>query len=805
MIRKIQLLFFIALICSTRVFAAEERINSIAVQRFKESPVITNQFLTVNYNAVEKNLAVVFKAGNKTFLKNIIPKNANGIIKKKELLSPVFGKGSALIFSTTDGGTISFTLYPLQPFLFVEQTVKNSGKDVVDIQKLNPVSFSVDLNKPASRLKTLGTGGLLAPDQNPGSYVFLTTVDPVTRNGVVAGWLTNEKGSGVLFSGINNGLVEIKSQIDYGRFLLPVGTTEATETLLIGYFDDARLGEERFADAIAKQQNIKLKPRTAVYCTWYSEKNGGAGTEQSTIELAKFVKEKLRPFGLGAIQIDDQWQAGGQYNGPHRGFDRVDPKGGYPNGMSTVAATVKKEGLMAGIWWMPFARNHQDIEYRDKQHWFAHRKNGKPYETTWGGTSLDLTNPEVQSHISYVAKKMQGWGYNYFKMDGLWTGTVTEQVYINDGYKNDSIGNNKPLFNPMKTQIEAYRDGLRLLRHAVGNEVFLSGCCASQNMRSFGASMGLVNSMRIGPDFNHDGESIRTGVIRASRLYFLNGRVWWNDPDPSMLREKGKSAADPAADGIGSLTRARLLPSYVAVSKQFFLSSDWLPDLPNDRIEIMKRCMASHNGVARPVDAFDKSLPSIWIATDQKAGVKRNVIGLFNWATSTQTISSSIKWAGLAEKTAYHAFDFWENKPLPDISGSFAMSLPAESCRIIAVRAKSNHPVVVSTSQHVTQGIIDLMEEEWKSGTLSGTSKLIAGDDYELRIAGLNDGGKWKTDRASLIANKDETTIHVLPKQENGWLRVLIKSNKSGLVKWRIRFSKQAVNIRNKNNESRKA
>jgi hypothetical protein len=122
----------------------------------------------------------------------------------------------------------------------------------------------------------------------------------------------------------------------------------------------------------------------------------------------------------------------------------------------------------------------------------------------------------------------------------------------------------------------------------------------------------------------------------ASRLYFLNGKIWWNDPDPSMLREKGASTADGAAQGIGSLTRARLLPSFVAVSGQFFLSSDWIPDLPNDRIEIMKRCMASHTGVARPVDAFEKSLPSIWIASDAKSGTERNVIGLYNWDLAPQ-------------------------------------------------------------------------------------------------------------------------------------------------------------------------
>jgi len=458
--------------------------------------------------------------------------------------------------------------------------------------------------------------------------------------------------------------------------------------------------------------------------------------------------------------------------------------------MTTTANAIKKEGLTAGIWWMPFARNHQDPEYKDRQDWFAYRKNGKPFETNWGGTSLDLTNPKVQNHIAYVAKTMHHWGFNYFKMDGLWTGIVTEQVYINDGYKNDSIGNNKPLFNPLKTQIEAFRDGLKILRNAVGDEVFFSGCCVSQNMRSFGASFGLVNSMRIGPDFNHDGQSIRTGAIRASRLYFLNGRVWWNDPDPSMLRESGKATADAASTGIGSLTRARLLPSFIAVTGQFFLSSDWLPDLPDNRIEIMKRCMASYNGIARPVDAFDKTLPSIWVTIDKKSGIHRNVLGLFNWNTTSQNIGCSMSWAGLSDKTVYHAFDFWENKPLPDIYGSFASELPSESCRIIAIRARSNHPLVVSTSQHVTQGMIDLLKEEWKAGMLSGISKVIAGDNYELRIAGINDGGIWKITKATIIENPEGATIEVLPQTEKGWLRILIKSKKSQVIKWQLRFVK---------------
>lgn len=765
---------------------------------------IDNDFYYLAFNSNNRSLSMTVKSTNEVILKRILPQGATQISNKMEIADSIFGKGNSLVIDSEDGGSISFSLYQSQPFLFITPTIKNESEDTIDLRKFNPLSFLVDLGEPVDELKTLGTGGLLVPDKNPGSYVFLTTVDPATRNGVVTGWLTHEKGSGVLFSNIVENKVRIKAQIDYGHLILPPGEKEKLETLLIGYFEDARIGEELYADALVKYNNIELREPSAVYCTWYDEKHGGAGSEASTIELANYINNNLKKFGLGVIQIDDQWQDGGIYNGPARGFDRsrktpvkgtvingtVKPSfpAGYPEGMKTTTTAIKENGLTAGIWWMPFARNHEDPEYANRQHWFAYRKNGQPYETIWGGTSLDLTHPEVLQHIEDLSKTMLSWGFNYFKMDGIWTGTVTEQVYINDGYKNDSIGNNKLLYNPSITQIEAFRNGLKTIRKATNNEVFLSGCNISQNMRSFGSSIGLVDAMRIGPDFNHDGESIRTGAIRASRLYFLNGRVWWNDPDPSMIRESGESSADASAKGIGSLTRARLLPSFVALSKQFFLSSDWLPNLPEERLEIMKRCMASHDGIARPVDAFDENLPYIWLASDSKSGVERNVIGLFNWKTKRKTITCTLEWAGLSSIDDYYAFDFWENKPLPKTIKSISSRLSSESCQILALRAKSDHPVVVSTSQHVTQGMIDLLAEKWENNTLSGRSKLIGGDLYELRIAGLKDGGNWILDTAKTNGN---ATIKVLPSNEKEWLRVVIQSNESSTVNWQLKFKNQ--------------
>ena len=50
----------------------------------------------------------------------------------------------------------------------------------------------------------MGTAGLLPADQNPGSYVFLTCADPATRKGVVTGFISQKRASGVVFSSVSS-------------------------------------------------------------------------------------------------------------------------------------------------------------------------------------------------------------------------------------------------------------------------------------------------------------------------------------------------------------------------------------------------------------------------------------------------------------------------------------------------------------------------------------------------------------------------------------------------------------------------
>ena len=257
---------------------------------------------------------------------------------------------------------------------------------------------------------------------------------------------------------------------------------------------------------------------------------------------------------------------------------------------------------------------------------------GKPYETPWGNTSLDLTRPEVQAYLAEMVRTIHGWGYNYFKMDGLWTGTATEQIYVNDGYRDDHIGNNAPFHDPKKTNLEAFRDGLRLLRQAAGPEVFFSGCNVSQNMRTLGGSLGLVDSMRIGPDNGHGWGDYRQEIAQnASRLAH-------HRPDPghpALFPQRADLVERPGPlvcpRGHPASSTPGFITSWVALSGQVYLNSDWLPGLPAERLDIIKRTIPAHGATARPVDYFDAIMPRIWLVTDTRRPVRRDVLGLFNW------------------------------------------------------------------------------------------------------------------------------------------------------------------------------
>jgi hypothetical protein len=746
------------------------------VVRAQAAVSVENDLYAVCVASAEGTFAVRSKATGKTFLAGGKLTSTGGTAKVVEEADKTFGNGKAIEIAYANGNRETVALYPGVPFVLFRSTFHNGGSEPVVLNHVSAVSAAVDLGKPLADLRTLGTGGLLEPAKNPGSYAFLAVVDPTARNGVVAGWLTHDRGSGVVFSPVQDEAVRIQSRLDYGRLRIKPGQDAAAETFAIGYFDDARLGLEAYADAIAKVYAIELPPHHPGYCTWYMEKHGGACNEKHLIELSEYAAKNLKPFGFDFIQIDDGWQAGTGGNGPKKDFTAHAPNGPYPNGMKATADAIRKLGLSPGIWFMPFAGNYKDPYFLEHQDWFAKGPDGKPFETAWGGTCLDLTHPAARENLRTIVQRIaHDWGYAVFKMDGFWTGSATRQIYVNDGVKEDGIGETE-FSNPDKTNVEVLRDGARLVREAAGPKVFLLGCCVSQNMRSFGGSFGLLDAMRVGPDTGAG----HIGAPHASRLWFLNGRVWWNDPDCVSVR------------AATLLEQARLNASFTTIAGDLFYNSDWMPDFPPERLDILRRCMPAHNLASRPVDVFEHEPARIWHLADTRETPRRDVVALYNWDKNPATVSCPAGRIGLPPAREYVGFDFWANKFLPPFKETVQAELPAGgSCRIFAIRPVADHPQLLSTSRHVTQGMIDVTGEKWDAtqATLSAISKVVANDPYELRIVVPVGEKSWRATTVNVTGEGGAAGAEVEVTQDGPRLRVTIATDASRELKWRVQFA----------------
>jgi len=716
--------------------------------------------------------------------------------------------GESLEWSGADGLWRQVFVDADAPFVFFTDTLTVSGVPAVTNRVSGP-TITLDLGVAAGALTSLGTGGLLAPDKNPGSYMWAAVAEPATRRGVVAGWLTTDRGSGVVRMDVTNGAVRLLPHADYGRLPLAPGRSETLETFALGLFDDARLGLEAYADQIAKVYEIRLPPMPVVHCTWYVDR---ASNENVITARTAFAAHALKPFGLDVMQIDDGWQLGRSKNGPDKVFIGHDPKGPYPSGMKPVADAIRGAGMKAGIWLIPFAGTFDDPWFADKREWFARRPDGSPFDTRWGGTCFDLTRADTQAYLKTVIRTLtRDWGYTYLKMDGLYTGASVNLNYVCDAFREDEFGQ-AVLADPHVTQLQMMRNSLKLVRETAGKEVFLLGCCAPQNMRSAGAAFGLVDAMRIGPDNGANWSGILRGPEFGARQYFLHRRVWYNDPDPLYVR------------GALSLEHARVICSWVTLSGQMNSSSEEYAKLPPERLDLLKRTMPSHVATARPVDLFDKRIPGIWLTSDAATAdhPRRDIVGLYNWGDAEESIDEPLAKLGLSAEGEWMAFDFWGNTLTAPLRERLRQTLAPQSCLVLALRPVLDRPQLISTSRHITQGMVDVISERWdaRTRTLSGVSQTVANDPYELRvltrvrsgatvgavvsaaITGANgyemtvypgDGVVARPDDAYAHANTPDAPMTRLfePVTEEGLVRVTFISGSGGPVAWRVTFSDQ--------------
>lgn len=137
---------------------------------------------------------------------------------------------------------------------------------------------------------------------------------------------------------------------------------------------------------------------------------------------------------------------------------------------------------------------------------------------------------------------------------------------------------------------------------------------------------------------------------------------------------------------------------------------------------------------------------------------------------------------GLDERQEYYVFQFWSKRMLGSFSESFRFGDidPEFNCQLFCIRQRQSNPQVMATSRHITCGGFDLNDVIWADNRLSGKSKLVGGETYELYLT-EPDG--------YVLKDVGCEGAEVAEKRKDGHLRVIqLKIDTNTEVCWAVRY-----------------
>jgi hypothetical protein len=495
------------------------------------------------------------------------------------------------------------------------------------------------------------------------------------------------------------------------------------------------------------------------WCSWYIYWRQINAAE--FLRVAEWLGKNLAPYGMEYCQLDDAWQGHGAKDSPFfRDWQTLDKNFAAPakGGMKAVADKIRSCGLKPGIWLIPQTQSNDALVRENPDIWLLD-KSGKPVGSSWAGKYfLDPTHPGALKYLQELSRVLvKDWGYEYLKIDGQ---PRTFELYsqAQEHFRDSSF--------PFK---DAYRQTLEAVRKGAGRKTFLVGCAGRVD-----EIMGVFHGNRTAGD---DGPSWAQMMPFLRALLSglpVNGIGWYSDPDVVMVRPTFTAG------------QARFFATLASLSGEAFLNSDKVYDLPEARVEILRRTCAT-----LPIRPFDLYMPQFSQFKGLAVHVSRtggdNIVVAAANRREREAETHHITWESLGIKAGgrCHVFDFWNKTYLGCWEQGVFIDVPPMDVRVFSVQPESAKPQVLSTSRHVIQGALELSEVKYDSmtKTLSGKSKVVANDDYEIRFAvPLAAKKRW------VIKQARAGKLPVKIGSNNGCPVIRFSSPESKTVSWNVIF-----------------
>ncbi|MBN2173140.1 MAG: alpha-galactosidase [Bacteroidales bacterium] len=464
--------------------------------------------------------------------------------------------------------------------------------------------------------------------------------------------------------------------------------------------------------AYYKPWEFKVPEKPVVgWCSWFAFWN--RVTENDIHRTADVLSEKLVPYGLEYLQIDDGYQQ--EPGGLPETW--LNPNEKFPNGMDGLADYIKRKGMLPGVW--TYASFHDKKSAEENKDLFVKDKSGNLAKGRWLDYCIDGSNPKaINKLIRPVYRGFTKMGWKYFKVDAL-------RHLRYDGY------NSFPEYFEKKgvSRVEAFRNFVQSIREEIGPDNYMLACWGVRP-----ELIGITDACRIGTD--------GYGLGTLSQYNSFNNVIWQNDPD--HIEAFGEFAyRDCMATSVtGSLYMItdkpedyktgnlepiiRTIPVLRTMPGQIY-------DVDPSRSMYLDRVESETSGSGERIfDGGRTSFNDLFLLEINKPYENWMILG----RTGNRIDSIEFNRLGLDSEKKYIVFDFWNKKLRGIYSEKF---LPGDvdskyKCQVFCIREKESHPQLIATNRHISCGALELENLLWENNCLQGVSQLVANDEYIIYV-----------------------------------------------------------------------
>lgn len=447
------------------------------------------------------------------------------------------------------------------------------------------------------------------------------------------------------------------------------------------------------------------------WCSWFAYFR--EVTQKDIQKTADVLAERLVPYGLTYLQIDDGYQQ--DPIGPADHWVNANEK--FPDGMAGLARYIAGKGLKPGIW-TNVACHDRDYAFANKE-LFVRNDRGEPANGNWVGYVMDGSNTQtIEKMIRPVYREFADTGWDYFKLDAL-------RHLRYEGYNSFS----QFFADKGADRVEAFRAVVKAVRQEIGDDNYLMGCWGVRP-----ELIGLIDACRVGDDgFRLDS---------MAQYNSFNNVVWQIDPDHIELSPEQGYRSCLATSITGSLYmltdkaelyRTEMIEPARRTMPVLFTRPGQVYDVDPTRSMFLDRVETEMSGSGPRV--FDTSMNTpydLYLLEINRPFENWMLLGRFDERKPTIQMYEM----GLDRNKDYLVFEFWTKSFAGQFKGQ--MSLPKIDskfgCQLFCFREKQDHPQLLGTNRHFSCGGAELDALNWQDRTLHGTSRVVKDEVYMLYI-----------------------------------------------------------------------